>query len=69
MSVAALGLPFAALLLFGARDLVAGLLRLVFLLGNFDNGPGAEEQQQRAEHRHGDLVQAIIIHDRWSPRK
>ena len=46
---------------------MAGLLRLVFLLGNLDKGPGAEERQ-RDEHRHGDLIQAIILHNRWSPR-
>src|SRR5262245_35423016 len=58
----------AGLLAFFGRNLKTRLLRLVLLKGDIDERFCAENEQQSAEHGHGDLVQAVMLHGRPSPR-
>jgi hypothetical protein len=45
-------------------NLKTRLLRLVLLEGDVDERFCAENEQQSAEHGHGDLVQAVMLHGR-----
>src|SRR5262245_22334590 len=49
-------------------NLKTRLLRLVVLKGDIDERFCAENEQESAEHGHGDLVQAVMLHGRPSAR-
>src|SRR5262249_17856012 len=57
----------AGLLALLGRNLKTRLHRLVLLKGDLDERFCAENEQQSAEHGHGDLVQAVMLHGRPSP--
>ena len=54
--------------LFGAGNVVAGLF-FVLLEGDVDDRPRAKKEQQCPEHCHGDLIEAIEIHDLRPPER
>src|ERR1700675_3333587 len=56
-------------LLAGLRSGVVAGLFLGLLESDVDDGLGAEEKQQRTEHCHGDLIEAIIVHGSMFPRQ
>ena len=65
---AAAGLHFAAVrVLFAAGHFEPGLFRLMLFIGDVDERFGAEEQQQCTEHRHGDLIETIMLHGATDP--
>ncbi len=53
----------------GLRSGVVAGLFLGLLESDVDDGFGAEEKQQRTEHCHGDLIEAIIVHGSMFPRQ
>ncbi len=64
-----LGGFLAVLRLFAGGYLEARLFPVAFFEGYVDEGAGAEEKQQCEQHGHGDLIEAVSIHERCPPAR